>query len=123
MKLLAISCSPRRDGNTELMLKEATRGASEAGAEVEFIRLRDLEISSCLECLSCHKDGRCVVRDDMQTLYPKLIEMDGLIFGSPIFFMGITAWGKAFVDRCQPFWAMKYVLKRGFLPPGKRRVS
>ena len=123
MKLLAISCSPRRDGNTELMLKEATRGASEAGAEVEFIRLRDLEISSCLECLSCHKDGRCVVRDDMQTLYPKLIEMDGLIFGSPIFFMGITAWGKAFVDRCQPFWAMKYVLKRGFLPPGKRRVG
>lgn len=120
MKVLAISASPRRNGNTELLLKEAIRGAEEAGAKVKLIRLRELRITPCLECLSCHKDGRCVVQDDMQRLYPELLEMDGLIFASPIFFMGITAWGKGFIDRCQPFWAMKYVLKGG-LPIGGRR--
>ena len=120
MKVLVVSCSPRKNGNTELLLKQALKGASHAGADVEFIRLREFNILPCIECLSCHKDGTCVVDDDMQILYPKLMDMDAIILGSPVFFMGVAAWGKAFIDRCQPFWAMKYLLKRAFI--SKERI-
>jgi len=116
LKVLIISCSPRENGNTELLLREAFKGASDAKADVEFLKLQDFRIHPCLECLLCHKAGECVVNDDMQMLYSKLISMDAIIFGSPIFFMSIPAQGKAFIDRCQPFWAMKYLLKREFIP-------
>lgn len=119
MKVLVISCSPRKNGNTELLLKEAIEGASDAGTDVEFLRLQEYKIQPCLECFSCHKAGKCVVNDDMQMLYPKLINMDAIILGSPIFFMSIPAKGKAFIDRCQPFWAMKYLLKKEFIPKAK----
>ncbi len=112
MKVLIISCSPRKNGNTELLLKEAFKGASNAKADVEFFRLQEFKIHPCLECLSCHKSGKCVLNDDMQMLYSKLINMDAIILVSPIFFMNISAQGKAFIDRCQPFWAMKYLLKK-----------
>lgn len=115
MKVLVLSCSPKKNGNTELLLREAFKGASDAKADVEFIRLQEFKIHPCLECLSCHKSGKCVVSDDMQILYPKLINMDAIILGSPIFFMNIPAQGKAFIDRCQPFWAMKYLLKKKFI--------
>ncbi|HID96114.1 MAG TPA: flavodoxin family protein [Candidatus Latescibacteria bacterium] len=115
-KVLVVSCSPRKDGNTELLLEEAAKGVSDAGADVEFIRISELRIHPCLECLACHKDGRCVVDDDMQVLYPKLVNMHAIILGSPIFFMSIPAQGKAFIDRCQPFWAMKYLLGKELVP-------
>ncbi len=121
MKVLVVSCSPRKNGNTELLLKEASKGASDAKADVEFLRLQEFKIHPCLECLSCHKSGKCVINDDMQVLYPKLIDMDAIILGSPIFFMSIPAQGKAFIDRHQPFWVMKYLLKREFIL--KERIS
>lgn len=119
MQVLVISCSPRENGNTELLLKEASRGASDAGANVEFVRLQEFNIEPCRECRLCHRDGKCVVKDDMQNLYPKLINLDTMILGSPIFFMGVPAHAKAFIDRCQPFWVMKYQLKQKFIPEEK----
>lgn len=119
MRVLVVSCSPRKNGNTELLLNESFKGALDAGADVKFVRLEEFKIQPCLECLSCHKTGRCVVNDDMQILYPELINMDAIVLGSPVFFMSIPAKGKAFIDRCQPFWAMKYLLKRSFIPKEK----
>jgi len=120
LKVLIISCSPRKNGNTELLVKETLKGASDAGADVEFLRLQESKIQPCIECLSCHKAGKCVINDDMQMFYPKLINMDAIILGSPIFFMSIPAQGKAVIDRCQPFWAMKYLLKKEFI--SKERI-
>ncbi len=119
MKILAVSCSPRKEGNTETMLKEAAQGALSAGAGVEFIRLQDMAIEPCRECMACSRTGRCVIDDDMQALQRKLIEMDGIIMAAPMFFMGIPARGKAFIDRCQPFWAAKYVLSESLVAGGK----
>ncbi len=123
MKVLVISSSPRKNGNTELLLHEIIKGIEDAGGKIRFIRLQDLEICPCRECLRCHKNGRCVINDDMQTLYTEIINMDAMVFGSPIFFMSISAQGKTFIDRCQPFWAMKYLLKKSFIhqekPPRK----
>jgi len=108
--VLGIFGSPRRGGNTDLLLEEALKGAAGQGARVEGIYLRDLRIHPCRECLGCFKDGACVIADDMQRLYPLLLAADVVILASPIFFYGITAWAKAMVDRCQALWARKYVL-------------
>ena len=112
MKVLGIFGSPRRGGNTELLLKEMLRGCRDAQGEVEEIYLRDLKITPCLEIYACRKDGKCPIRDDMQPLYPKLIDTDVLALASPIFFYSVSAQAKAFIDRCQAFWAKKYLLNQ-----------
>src|SRR4030065_2049732 len=122
MKVLGILGSPRKGGNTELLLEEALKGAEAEGAEIERLRLTDYNIIPCKECLACYKDGNCIILDDMAKIYPKLLEADIIILASPIFFYGITAWAKALVDRCQALWARKYVLKdRSLGTEGKRR--
>jgi len=111
MKALGIFGSPRRGGNTDLLLEEALRGAQEKGANVERLYLSDYAITPCKECHGCDHAGNCVVLDDMQKIYPKLLEADVIIFASPIFFYGVTAWAKALIDRSQALWSRKYLLK------------
>ena len=121
MKVLGIHGSPRRGGNTELLLGEFLRGCREAGAEAEEIFLRKLKISPCLEIYACEKDGQCPIQDDMKPLYGKLVEADLLAVASPIFFYAVSAHLKAMIDRCQAFWAKKYLLNRPIAPGmGKR---
>ena len=111
MKVLGLFGSPRRGGNTELLLEEALKGAESEGAEVERIYLTDYSITPCKECHGCDQTGHCVILDDMQKIYPNLLEADIIILASPIFFYGVTAWAKALIDRGQPLWARKYLLK------------
>ena len=121
MKVLGLFGSPRRGGNTELLLEEALKGAQSEGAEVERIYLIDYTITPCKECHGCEQTGHCVILDDMQKIYPKLLEADIIILASPIFFYGVTAWAKAMIDRSQAFWARKYLLKDPSLSEGKKR--
>jgi multimeric flavodoxin WrbA len=124
MKVLGVFGSPRRGGNTELLLREFLRGFREAQAEVEEIHLRDLKITPCLEIYACRKDGVCPIRDDMQNLYPKIVEADVLVLASPVFFYSVSAQAKAFIDRCQAFWSRKYLLKQPVAPdkPSRKGV-
>jgi len=112
MKVLGIAGSPRRGGNTDILLEQALEGARSAGAEAESVEISKLEIAPCLHCDGCLKEGECVINDDMQSIYPKLREADRIIVASPMFFMGLTAQTKALIDRCQALWAIKYVLKQ-----------
>lgn len=112
MRVLAIAGSPRRGGNTDLLLERAIAGARDAGARIETVTLCELQIAPCRHCDGCLAEGRCVIEDDMQALYPRLREADRLILASPVFFMGIAAQTKAMIDRCQALWAIKYVLKQ-----------
>ena len=118
MKVLGIYGSPRKGGNTDLLLKELLRGCKDAGAEVEEVFLRDLKISPCLEIYACKKDGQCPIPDDMKPLYEKLVQADVLAVASPIFFYAVSAHTKAFIDRCQALYARKYILKQP-IAPGK----
>jgi len=111
MKVLGIFGSPRRGGNTELLLEEALRGAEKEGAKVERLYLSEFTITPCKECHGCDNTGNCVIMDDMGKIYPKLLEADIIILASPIFFYGVTAWAKAMIDRSQPLWVRKYLLK------------
>jgi len=112
VKVLGISASPRLKGNSDLLLREALSGAESAGAQVEYIRLSDLNISPCVECNSCYKTGRCRIEDDYQDVFKKMIETDRLIFATPIFFMNVCAQAKTLIDRCQCLWSNKYVLNK-----------
>jgi len=118
LKVLGVYGSPRRGGNTELLLRELLRGCKDAGAETEEVFLRDLKISPCLEIYACKKDGQCPIPDDMRSFYPKLAAVDVLALASPIFFYAVSAHAKAFIDRCQALWARKYLLKQA-ISPGK----
>lgn len=116
-KVLGISGSPRRNGNTELLLKELLNGAEASGLEVELVILGELSISPCTSCDSCQKDGQCVINDDMQLMYGKLLEADYVVFASPVYFKGVSAQMKALIDRCQALWSRKYILKQKLVSP------
>jgi multimeric flavodoxin WrbA len=117
MKVLGIYGSPRKDGNSDRLLDEALKGAQAAGAEVSSIYCRELKMSGCLECGGCDKTGKCVIDDDMQLVYPKLLEADVIILASPMFFYGLTAQSKALIDRCQAMWNKRMLEK----PPEIRK--
>jgi multimeric flavodoxin WrbA len=119
MKVLGIMGSPRIRGNTDLLLDEALKGARNHGAQVEKIIADKLKVSPCREYYGCLRDGDCVIRDDMDGIYPKLLHADAVIVASPIFFYGLTAQLKALIDRCQALWARKYILKQDL--PGSDR--
>jgi multimeric flavodoxin WrbA len=99
MKILALSFSPREEGNTEIMLCEALVGAQTEGAEIEFYSVAGKNIQPCDGCAKCFKTGQCHIQDDMQALYDKMLAADGIIFGTPIYFYYMTSQAKAVIDR------------------------
>ena len=113
MKVLGIYCSPRKGGNTDILLDEALEAAAEAGAEIERIYCRKLKnLSGCIECGGCDETGKCVVEDDMADVYPQLGTADAIILSVPIFFFNMPAQSKALVDRTQACWAARLLKKK-----------
>ena len=119
MQVLGIMASPRLKGNTDLLLDEALRGAQGQGAEVEKIIIDRLKIAPCREYYGCLKDGKCVIRDDMDDIYPKILGANGIIVATPIFFYTVSAQLMLLISRCQALWARKYVLKNLDIPVKK----
>jgi multimeric flavodoxin WrbA len=99
MKIVGIVCSPRKGGNTEILVGEALDAARSDGVETELIRLADMNIAPCDGCGSCAKTGVCRIDDDMQSLYRSFDEADGIIFGTPSYFGNVSAQAKAVIDR------------------------
>ncbi len=112
--------SPRIKGNTDLLLDEALKGAQSQRAKTEGLIVDKLKIAPCREYYGCLRDGNCVIRDDMDDIYPKLLGADAIIIASPIFFYGLTAQLKALVDRSQALWARKYILKQHLPDYGRK---
>jgi multimeric flavodoxin WrbA len=105
MRALGIYGSPRKAGNSDILLDNALKGIHDQGAVVTRIYVRDLRISGCIECGGCEKTGICIVQDDMQGVYPLFDETDVIILSSPIFFYGLSSQLKALVDRGQAMWS------------------
>lgn len=103
MKVLGIVGSPRKGGNTEILVREALEGAAESGAETEIILVADKNISPCDGCGACSENGICKIKDDMQPIYQQLEQADGVIFGTPVYFVNVTAQAKAVMDRTYAF--------------------
>lgn len=122
LKVLGISASPRREGNSELLLRQALAGAEHTGAATECLRLCDYRLEACSECYQCSATGDCPVEDDYQPILAKMLEADRLIFASPVFFMTVSAQAKILIDRGQCLWVRQTVLHKPlFDPPRDRR--
>jgi multimeric flavodoxin WrbA len=91
MKILGISSSHRKWGNTDILVRQAMKGATDEGAETEFLRLTDYPLQQCRGCLSClFKERNCIIDDCFSELYCRLQQADGIIFGSPIYCLGAS---------------------------------
>jgi len=104
MKVLAINGGPRNRGNSAIMLNELLRGAKNAGAEVEIVQVKDLNIKHCRGCLRCNLVKRCALRgDDWKELSLKILSADAIVFASPVYFHHVTGDLKKVLDRFRSF--------------------
>ena len=99
MLVVGIVGSPRKGGNTEILMKEALKICQKEGLETEFSHLADLRIDPCNECMVCKKERICPIEDDFSPLYEKMLKADGILLGSPVFFSSATPAIKALIDR------------------------
>ena len=103
MKVLGIVCSPRKGGNTEILVSEALAAAQAAGAQTEMVTIAGKNIAPCDGCNGCRATGRCHIQDDMQSIYKQLLSADGIVFGTPVYFGDVSAQAKAIMDRTSLF--------------------
>ena len=110
MRVLGVVGSPRKEGNTDMLVDEALRGAREAGRETDKIFLNDLRITPCQSVCTeyCEKTGDCKIKDDMSPIYSTLYDSDPVILGTPIYWYGPSAQLKAFIDRWYAFSHPKF---------------
>ena len=121
---MALFGSPRKGGNTDILLEEFLRGCLEQGASCERISLCEIKVGGCKGCDGCAKTGRCVVEDGMQSVYEALDRSDRIVMAAPIYFYNVPAQAKAVIDRTQALWSRKYSRedtegRSGFAPDRK----
>ena len=103
-KILIISASPRKGGNSDLLCDEFARGASSAGHEVEKIRLAEKKIGFCIGCYACRKFNRCFQQDDANEVIEKMLSADVIVLATPVYFYSMDAQLKTLIDRCISRW-------------------
>ncbi|MBN1454235.1 MAG: flavodoxin family protein [Anaerolineales bacterium] len=97
--ILVLKGSPRENGNSNVLAEQVIVGAKEAGAEVESFMLHHMDIRPCDACDVCQETGMCIIKDDMQTLYPLLVKADAIVIASPIYWFTLSAQTKLCIDR------------------------
>jgi multimeric flavodoxin WrbA len=112
MNVLGIYGSPRKGGNSDQLLDLVLEGARQAGADVDAVYVRRLDLSGCRECGGCDETGKCVLDDDMQAVYDRLDWAEAIVVGSPVFFYGPPAQLKALIDRSQAMWSRRMLNKK-----------
>lgn len=108
MKVLALVGSPRKNGNTDLLVEKALDGARSRGHRVEKLYLYDHRILPCIDCRKCKRsDFSCALADEMEGIFPALEKADAIIFATPVYWYGPTAKMKLLIDRLRPFIASR----------------
>jgi len=102
VKIIGLTGSPRKDSNTEIYVNKALESAENAGAKTEIINLGSAEIEPCIACDICKSTGECAIYDDMREITGKLIDAQGIIIGSPVYFGNVSSQMKIFMDRSRP---------------------
>lgn len=107
-KVVIVSTTPRKNGNSEILATEFMNGAKDAGNEVEMIKVRDMELKYCKGCFVCQKTNKCVIKDDFNVKMLKtLCEADVLVFATPVYYYAISGQLKTFIDRMNPLYSVK----------------
>lgn len=107
-KVLVISTSLRNNSNSEALADSFTRGAEEAGNQVERISLRDKKISFCKGCLACLKAGKCIIRDDALEIAEKMHDAEVIAFATPIYYYEMSGQMKTMLDRANSLYGSDY---------------
>lgn len=103
--ILIISSSPRKKSNSHMLCEQFKKGAEDKGHKVTMFRIRDLNINFCRACDACMiNGGRCILKDDMSEMLEALKKSDILVLSTPVYFYGISAQMKTFIDRTYPIW-------------------
>lgn len=103
-KVLILSGSPRKNGNSDILCDEFMKGAAEAGHQVEKIRVSEKKVGYCRACYACKGTGVCAIKDDMAEILQKMIDADVLVLASPVYFYSVDAQLKAVIDRSVARW-------------------
>ena len=99
MQVVGIVGSPRKKGNTELLMEEALGVCKSEGLQTKLFRLAELRVEPCSECMVCKKEGNCPISDDFPAVYEAMLQANGIILGTPVFFGSATPQIKALIDR------------------------
>ena len=122
-KVLIISSSPRKGGNSDILCDAFVEGAREAGHEVEKLRIADLKIGYCTGCYACQKTGKCAIKDDAQGVIDTMMAADVIVLASPVYFYGISAQLKTLIDRLHaPLRDQFPIRKLGLILVGAARL-
>ena len=100
MKVLIISSSPRKGGNSDVLCNQFKKGAMEAGHEVEKVNLREKNLSPCRACYACMETHVCAIKDVLAGIFSKLVAADAIVLASPVYFYSICSQMKMLIDRC-----------------------
>ncbi|MFY9750305.1 MAG: flavodoxin family protein [Methanoregula sp.] len=119
-KVIGLLGSPLPEGNTARLLARAVQGTKDAGCTVELVPVTSLDFQGCQEMFFCRDHETCILDDDMQQIYPKFVDMDGLILATPVMTMGIPGTLKAFMDRFQVFFMAKYLRNQSLISPDRK---
>ena len=116
MKILALIGSPRKGGNTDILVDQILKGSKTKGHTAVKLYLYKYRITPCMDCRSCKKgDHVCTMKDGMQQIYPKMMGADLIVFGTPIYYYGPTGQMKLLVDRMRPYGATGLKGKKGII--------
>ena len=114
-KVLIISSSPRKGGNSETLAATFAKGAQESGHPVETVSLRDKQIGFCKGCLACLKLGHCVIQDDAVEIAAKMHDADVLVFATPVYYYSVSGQLKTMLDRANPLYDTDYAFTKAYL--------
>lgn len=114
-KILIISTSPRKDGNSDMLAAAFGKGAQKAGHRVEYVALRDTSINFCKGCLACQKTQHCVIHDDAETIVQKMGSAEVLVFATPVYFYDMCGQMKTLLDRSNPLFPADYAFRDIYL--------
>ncbi len=113
--ILIISSSVRNKSNSEILARQALRGALDQGNKAELITLKEKEIRFCKGCLACQKTMKCVIRDDVAEIAEKVKKADVLVFVTPIYYYGLSGQLKTLLDRLNPLYPQEYSFRNVYL--------
>ena len=114
-KVLIISSSPRKGGNSETLAAAFAKGAREAGNQVETVYLREKQVGFCKGCLACLKLGHCVIQDDAVEIAAKMHDADVLVFATPVYYYCVSGQLKTMLDRANPLFDTDYAFTKAYL--------
>ena len=114
-KVLIISSSPRKNGNSETLAASFAKGAQEAGHQVETVFLREKQVGFCKGCLACLNLGHCVIQDDAVEIAAKMHDADVLVFATPVYYYCVSGQLKTMLDRANPLFGTDYAFTKAYL--------